>query len=71
MAITHVAKCATLDHVGTAQRMDYVTVHVERQASLFYHFTVYIQLCVIVEHILPCTKEVPVCGDTCNKVYKL
>ena len=67
VAITLVVVYVTRDHVEVARGKEYGIARVERQVN---HFSVLCLLMLILtaDHVLPCTEDVPVCGDSCNKV---
>ena len=69
VAVIHAVVYVTQDPVEIVQGKECGIVHVAKQVnhSSVFHFSFYhIDLCT--GHALPCTEDIPVCGDTCNKV---
>ena len=65
-------RCVIPARVVLAQDLVWGHAHAERQVrqSVFVcHLVITSVIVALAEHTLPCTDDVPVCGDTCGKVY--
>lgn len=68
VVITHAAVYVTQGPVEIVQGKECGIVHAARQVNLSTVCNLFFLCHSYVGHVLPCTEDIPVCGDTCSKV---